>query len=137
MTTARAAYSRVVDNTPKYSTSLRRVQVWAFLHFTLYIQVQVRTPGGTASNPAVEAKMYLYLGSNPRSLYLLTSPQDEKVGRPHRGLVFRCNEANPTQAIVEFLPKREIDISSLVKLTNRVVKGCLGLIAIENGTSIP
>ncbi|KAF7432917.1 inositol polyphosphate 5-phosphatase [Pleurotus ostreatus] len=122
----------IVDNTPKYSTSLRRVQAWAFLHFTLYVQVQFRAPGGTVSNPAVEAKMYLYLGSNPRSLYLLTSPQDEKVGRPHRGLVFRCNEANPTQAIVEFLPKREIDISSLVKLTNRVVKGCLGLIAIEN-----
>ncbi|KAJ8515324.1 hypothetical protein ONZ45_g7241 [Pleurotus djamor] len=76
--------------------------------------------------------MYLYLGANPRALYLATSAQDEKLGRPHRALVFRHNEVNPSQAIVEFLPKKNIEFSSLVRLTNRVIKGCLGLISIEN-----
>ncbi|PFH51385.1 hypothetical protein AMATHDRAFT_74943 [Amanita thiersii Skay4041] len=75
--------------------------------------------------------MYLYLSGSPRVLYLVTNSQDEKVGRPQKALVFRAGE-NTNQAVVEFLPKHDIDFTSLIRLTNRVVKGCLGLIAIEN-----
>jgi hypothetical protein len=76
--------------------------------------------------------MYLYLSSNPRALYLVTSTHDERQGRPSRALVFRPGEG-PAKAIVEFLSKDQVDLASLVRLTNRVVKGCLGLIAVENG----
>lgn len=76
--------------------------------------------------------MYLYLGNNPRVLYLVTSLHDERLGRPRRALVFRAGEAG-SQAVVEFLPKDEIDLANVVRLTSRVVKGCLGLISIENG----
>ncbi|KAF5388077.1 hypothetical protein D9615_000583 [Tricholomella constricta] len=48
-----------------------------------------------------------------------------------RALVFRAGEAI-SQAVVEFLPKDEIDLANAVRLTNRVVKGCLGLISVEN-----
>ncbi|RDB20113.1 Inositol-1,4,5-trisphosphate 5-phosphatase 1 [Hypsizygus marmoreus] len=75
--------------------------------------------------------MYLYLGSNPRVLYLVTSSHDDRLGRPPRALVFRAGEAI-AQAVVEFLPKSEIDLANAIRLTNRVVKGCLGLISIEN-----
>lgn len=74
--------------------------------------------------------MYLYLGNNPRSLILVTSPSE--VGKPKRALVFRAG-ANNNQAVVEFLPKDEVDLSNVVKLTQRGVKGCLGLISVENG----
>ncbi len=77
--------------------------------------------------------MYLYLASNPRALYLATSSQDDQLGRPRRVLVFRAGEQSYNQAVVEFLTKDEVDLSSAVRLTNRVVKGCLGLISIENG----
>ena len=76
--------------------------------------------------------MYLYLASNPRVLYLATTHHDEKLGRPERVLVFRAGE-NPAQAAVEFVLKKDIDLNSLVRLTNRVVKGCLGLISVDNG----
>ncbi|KAK2466082.1 hypothetical protein APHAL10511_001724 [Amanita phalloides] len=75
--------------------------------------------------------MYLYLSSNPRALYLATSQHDEKLGRPERVLKFRAGE-NPAQAVVEFVPKREVDLNSLIRLTNRVVKGCLGLVSVDN-----
>jgi hypothetical protein len=77
--------------------------------------------------------MHLYLGNNPRVLYLVTSSHDQRLGRPRRALVFRAAEGNPTQAVVEFLPKDEVNLSNVVKLTNRIVKGCIGLIAIDNG----
>lgn len=80
--------------------------------------------------------MHLYLGESPRTLYLITSSQEESVGRPRRALVFRASQANPSQAIVEFLPKDEVDITSVVRLTSRSVKGCLGLISVGNGLSI-
>jgi hypothetical protein len=76
--------------------------------------------------------MHLYLGSNPRVLYLVTSSQDERLGRPRKALVFRAGEGN-SQAVVEFLPKDEVNLASVVRLTSRVVKGCLGLISIDNG----
>ena len=76
--------------------------------------------------------MYLYLGSNPRALYLITDSQDERLGRPHRALVFRAGEG-PAKAIVEFLPKDQVNIYNLMKLTNRIIKGCLGLISVDNG----
>ncbi|KAF8646385.1 hypothetical protein AX16_007251 [Volvariella volvacea WC 439] len=75
--------------------------------------------------------MHLYLGNNPRSLYLVTSSHDERAGRPQRALAFRAGERSNHQAIVEFLPKREVNLSGLVKLTSRVVKGCLGLISVD------
>ncbi|KAF8238902.1 inositol polyphosphate phosphatase [Tricholoma matsutake] len=75
--------------------------------------------------------MYLYLGNNPRVLYLVTSSHDDKLGRPPRSLVFRAGNAN-SQAVVEFLRKDEIDLANVVRLTSRVVKGCLGLISIED-----
>lgn len=77
--------------------------------------------------------MHLFLGENPRTLYLVTSWQEEQQGHPGRVLVFRGVEANPSQAIVEFLPKDEVDLSNAVKLSNRTIKGCLGLISISNG----
>lgn len=76
--------------------------------------------------------MYLYLGNNPRVLYLVTSSHDSRLGRPQRALVFRAGEAN-SQAVVEFLRKDEIDLAKVIRLTSRVVKGCLGLISIEDG----
>lgn len=80
--------------------------------------------------------MYLYLGNSPRVLYLVTSSHDDRLGRPSRALVFRAGESG-SQAVVEFLPKDEIDLSNAVRLTARVVKGCLGLISIDNGAFFP
>lgn len=76
--------------------------------------------------------MYLYLANNPRSLYLVTSSHDERLGRPRRALVFRAGEGQ-AKAIVEFLHQDQIDTSNFVRLTSRVVKGCIGLISVENG----
>jgi hypothetical protein len=80
--------------------------------------------------------MHLYLSHNPRTLYLVTGSHDEQNGRPQRALVFRTAEANPAQVIVDFLPKDEVNLTNAVKLTIRVIKGCLGLISVENGTII-
>ena len=77
--------------------------------------------------------MHLYLGDNPRTLYLVTSPQDEKLGRPQRVLVFRVAPSNPSQAVVEFLHKDQVDLSSAVPITNRTIKGCMGLINVCGG----
>ncbi|RPD80946.1 inositol polyphosphate phosphatase [Lentinus tigrinus ALCF2SS1-7] len=76
--------------------------------------------------------MYLYLGESPRTLYLVTSSQDEKRGCPARALVFRAAQGSSSQAVVEFLPKDQVDLSNAVKLTPRIVKGCLGLVSIAN-----
>ena len=82
--------------------------------------------------------MYLYLGDNPRTLYLATSQHDEKLGRPERVLVFRIAPSNPSQAVVEFLHKDQVDLSSAALATNRVIKGCMGLINVSGGKlSIP
>ena len=78
--------------------------------------------------------MYLYLSNAPRTLYLITDHQDEKQGKPRRALVFRAAEGN-SQAIVEFLRAEEVDMLSLVRLSSRIVKGCLGLISVEGGAS--
>ena len=77
--------------------------------------------------------MQLYLGDNPRSLYLATGKHDEKLGRPQRVLVFRVAPSNPFQAVVEFLQKDDVDLSSATLITNRVIKGCLGLINVGGG----
>ncbi|KAH9943297.1 inositol polyphosphate phosphatase [Epithele typhae] len=76
--------------------------------------------------------MNLFLGENPRTLYLVTSSQDERRGCPARVLVFRAAPRSSSQAIVEFLPKTEVDLSNAIKLTTRIVKGCLGLISVAN-----
>ncbi|OJA19346.1 hypothetical protein AZE42_00462 [Rhizopogon vesiculosus] len=78
--------------------------------------------------------MHLYLGHNPRTLYLVTGSHDERKGRPPRVLVFRAAEKNVAQVIVEFLPKDEVNLTNAVRLTSRVIKGCLGLISVENDT---
>lgn len=78
--------------------------------------------------------MYLYLQNNPRTLYLVTSTHDERHGCPRKVLVFRAGEGR-SKAIVEFLSKDQVNLSKCVKLTNRVVKGCLGLISVDNGLS--
>ncbi|KAF7355511.1 Inositol polyphosphate phosphatase [Mycena sanguinolenta] len=73
--------------------------------------------------------MYLYLGgSHPgsRVLYLVAAEH-------RRVLAFRQSETNPAQAVVEFLPHAEINLHNAIRLTTRVVKGCLGLISIERG----
>lgn len=80
-------------------------------------------------------RMYLYLSNAPRALYLVTSFHDEKLGRPHRALVFRAGEGE-AQAVVEFVSKDDIELYNMVRLTNRVVKGCLGLISVENGACV-
>lgn len=76
--------------------------------------------------------MHLYQGNSPRVLYLVTSSYDEELGRPRRALVFRKGD-QPNQVIVEFLKKDQINLANTIRLTTRVVKGCLGLISIENG----
>ncbi|KAG6821534.1 hypothetical protein H0H93_000043 [Arthromyces matolae] len=76
------------------------------------------------------ASMYLHLAHNPRVLYLVTSSHDERLGRPRRALTFRAGSI-PTQAVVELLRKDEIDLTNTVRLTSRVIKGCLGLISVE------
>jgi hypothetical protein len=77
--------------------------------------------------------MHLYLGDGPRTLYLATSSHDEKLGRPQRVLVFRVAPSNPSQAVVEFLPKDQVDLSTAVLITNRAIKGCMGLINVGAG----
>lgn len=77
--------------------------------------------------------MHLYLGENPRTLYLVTSSHEEDHGRPSRALVLRAAENNPSQAVVEFLHKDQVNLSHAVRLTSRIVKGCLGLICIAEG----
>jgi hypothetical protein len=77
--------------------------------------------------------MHLYLRENPRTLYIVTSSQEENSGRPRRALVFRAAEDNPYQAVVEFLPKDQVNLSNSIRLTSRVVKGCLGLICVTDG----
>lgn len=79
--------------------------------------------------------MYLYMSEVPRTLYLVTSSHDERQGRPSRALVFRAAEGNASQAIVEFLPRDEVDITNAVRLSSRVIKGCLGLISVAQGMS--
>lgn len=78
--------------------------------------------------------MYLYLRNTPRTLYLATSSHEERLGRPRRALAFSAGEV-PAQAVVKFLPQDEIDFHNLVKVTNRIVKGCLGIISLETGMS--
>ncbi|KAJ7490357.1 SacI homology domain-containing protein [Mycena galericulata] len=69
--------------------------------------------------------MYLYLASNPRRVLYLVSTEHRRV------LAFRQSESNPAQAVVEFVPQTEVDLLNVIRLTTRVVKGCLGLISIE------
>lgn len=76
--------------------------------------------------------MHLYLGQNPRTLYLITGAHEEKQGCPHRALIFRAAEI-ASQVVVEFLPGNEVGVANAVKITNRIVKGCLGLISVDNG----
>ena len=78
-------------------------------------------------------QMHLYLVHNPRTLYLLTDSHDQRLGHPHRALTFRAAAANASQVIVEFLPGDEVNLAGVVKLAHRAVKGCLGLISVENG----
>ncbi|EEB98791.1 hypothetical protein MPER_01643, partial [Moniliophthora perniciosa FA553] len=70
--------------------------------------------------------------NNPRVLYLVSSSHGERLGRPNRALVFRSDENSSNQAVVEFLPKDEVDLTNTVRLTSRAIKGCLGLISVEN-----
>ncbi len=79
--------------------------------------------------------MHLHVANSPRALYLVTSSHDERQGRPRRVLVFRPGERH-NQAVVEFLPKDEVDLNHTVRLTNKVIKGCLGLILIDNGAPV-
>ncbi|KAI0796871.1 DNase I-like protein [Abortiporus biennis] len=75
--------------------------------------------------------MHLYMTENPRTLYLVTSSQDLRQGRPPRVLVFRAAEGRPDQAVVEFLTKDQVNLTAAVKVTNRIIKGCLGLISVN------
>ncbi|KAI9456718.1 SacI homology domain-containing protein [Boletus coccyginus] len=76
--------------------------------------------------------MHLYLGHNPRTLYLLTDTREQRLGNPHKALIFRAAEADASQVVVEFLPGDETNLTGAVRLTHRNVQGCLGLISIEN-----
>ena len=79
--------------------------------------------------------MHLYLRDSPRALYLSTSQHDERLGQPQRVLVFRV-ASKPSQAVVEFLHKDQVDLSSTVLLTNRAIKGCMGLINVGGGNQL-
>ncbi|KAF9452987.1 phosphatidylinositol phosphate phosphatase [Macrolepiota fuliginosa MF-IS2] len=67
----------------------------------------------------------------PASPSLAPLAPPRSPGRPRRVLVFRAGQSR-SQAIVKFLPSKEVDRTGLVKLTNRTVKGCLGLISVDN-----
>lgn len=79
--------------------------------------------------------MQLYLSDSPRTLYLVSSLKNASPTQPQRVLVFRIAENDPTQAVVEFLTKEQVDLSDAVLLTSRSVRGCLGLISISGGMS--
>lgn len=79
--------------------------------------------------------MYLYLGTNPRALYLVTNSNERHTQRPQRALVFRAG-LRPNQATVEFLHKHEVNTNNLLKLSSRQVKGVLGLISVDHGMYI-
>ncbi|KAF5393181.1 hypothetical protein D9757_001344 [Collybiopsis confluens] len=68
---------------------------------------------------------------NPRSLILVTTSSEEKLGKPRRALVFRAGLSD-AQAVVEFLPRDQVDLSNVVRITQRNVKGCLGMISVDN-----
>ncbi|KAI0034116.1 DNase I-like protein [Vararia minispora EC-137] len=74
--------------------------------------------------------MHLYLKESPRTIYLVTSSQEEINGRPSRALVLRAAEHDPSRAVVEFLRKEDVDLNNVTRLTSRIVKGCLGLISV-------
>ncbi|KZW04268.1 inositol polyphosphate phosphatase [Exidia glandulosa HHB12029] len=76
--------------------------------------------------------MHLYLRESPRTLLLVTSSEEERRGCPRKALVFRVAEGSTTQVVVEFLPKEEVSLSGVTKLTSRPVIGCLGLINVQN-----
>ncbi len=80
--------------------------------------------------------MHLLLGNNPRTLYLITDEKGERSGRPRRALVFRVGQGK-SQVVVEFLPTQKVNRTGLVPLTSRAVKGCLGLISVDNGLVFP
>ncbi|CAK5262838.1 unnamed protein product [Mycena citricolor] len=71
--------------------------------------------------------MHLYLAGppGPRVIYLI-SPERRRV------LSFRQSESNPAQAVVEFVPQSQVNLNNAIRLTTRVIKGCLGLISLEN-----
>jgi hypothetical protein len=81
--------------------------------------------------------MHLYLKESPRTIYLVTSSQEENNGRPSRALVVRVAEHDHSRAVVEFLHKEDVDLSNVSRLTSRIVKGCLGLIYIGKGVYLP
>ncbi|KAG8871354.1 inositol polyphosphate 5-phosphatase [Serendipita sp. 405] len=78
--------------------------------------------------------MHLYLREHPvRTLILTTSSEDEGRGCPRRALVFRAEGPKAaSQAMVEFVPKEEVDFTGLIRLSARQIQGCLGLMNIEN-----
>lgn len=78
--------------------------------------------------------MHLLAGEGPRTLYLVPTSQEERLGRPPRVLLFRAPDNVVNQVVVELLPKDEVDLSQAVRLTGKAIHGCLGLIAIQGGT---
>lgn len=74
--------------------------------------------------------MHLYLREAPRTIYLVTSSQEEAAGRPPRALVIRTAENDSSRAVVELLHKDDVELSAVVRLTGRIVKGCLGLVSL-------
>jgi hypothetical protein len=80
--------------------------------------------------------MHLLASDEPRTLYLVTTAQEERQGRPARVLVFRAAEQSEFQTVVEFRTKDAVDLSSAVRLTNRSVHGCLGLVSVGGGECV-
>ena len=76
--------------------------------------------------------MHLYLRESPRTLLLVTSSEEERRGCPRKALVFRVAEGSGTQVVVEFLPKEEVSLSGVTKLTSRPVIGCLGMPPLDH-----
>jgi synaptojanin len=77
--------------------------------------------------------MHLLAGDGPRTLYLVTTSQEERLARPPRVLLFRAPDNVSNQVVVEFLSKDDVDLSQTVRLTSKSVQGCLGLIGIQGG----
>ena len=118
------------DTSQRKGPRITSANNWFHLHTRVQVnayRLQPELPRGF--------EMHLYLRESPRALYLVTSSQEESNGCPRRALVFRAAEDNPYQAVVEFLPKDQVNLSNAIRLTSRVVKGCLGLICVTDGTS--
>lgn len=97
----------------------------------------------TEANLLYVISMFLYLRDDPRALVLVSTSDEERLlpGSSAKGLLFKStSDTGPkgsstrhSQVVVEFLSTDEIDLDNVVRLTNRPIHGCLGLLNVGAG----